>query len=94
MQKLISLLFLLALPWISIAQQFVANYDEAKVPVFTLPDVLVFNNGTRVATKKDWDKRRSEIYSIFETDVFGVVPELRRWINLFSYFESVGIWIA
>jgi len=81
MQKLISLLFLLALPWISIAQPFVANYDEAKVPVFTLPDVLVFNDGTRVATKKDWDKRRSEIYSIFEKDVFGVVPEWKGQVK-------------
>jgi len=75
MQKLVTLLFFLVLPWISNAQQFVANYDEAKVPVFMLPDVLVFNNGTPVKTKKDWDKRRNEIYSIFEKDVFGVVPE-------------------
>lgn len=81
MQKLISILFLLALPWISIAQQFVANYDEAKVPVFTLPDVLVFNDGTRVVTKKDWEKRRSEIYSIFEKVVFGVVPEWKGHIK-------------
>ena len=75
MQKLVTLLFFLVLPRISNAQQFVANYDEAKVPVFTLPDVLVFNNGTAVKTKKDWDKRRSEIYTIFEKEVFGVVPE-------------------
>jgi len=81
MQKLSCLLFLLALPWISIAQQFVANYEEAKVPVFTLPDVLVFNDGSRVATKKDWDKRRSEIYSIFEKDVFGVVSEWKGHVK-------------
>src|SRR5674476_372588 len=73
MQKLGCILFFLALPWISIAQPFVANYDEAKVPVFTLPDLLVFNDGTPVANKKDWDKRRSEIYSIFEKEVFGAV---------------------
>lgn len=81
MQKLISLLFLVALPWISISQPFVANYDEAKVPVFTLPDVLVFNDGTRVVTKKDWEKRRGEIYSIFEKDVFGVVPEWKGQVK-------------
>ncbi len=75
MQKLVTFLFFLVLPWISNAQQFVANYDEAKVPVFTLPDVLVFNNGTLVKTKKDWDRRRNEIYTIFEKEVFGVVPE-------------------
>ena len=81
MQKLGCLLFLLALPWISIAQQFVANYDEAKVPAYKLPDVLVFNDGTRVVTKKDWDKRRSEIYSIFEKEVFGVVPEWKGHVK-------------
>lgn len=81
MQKLGCLLFFLALPWISIAQPFVANYDEAKVPVFTLPDVLVFNDGTPVANKKDWDKRRSEIYSIFEKEVFGVVPEWKGQVK-------------
>ena len=81
MQKLGCLLFFLALPWISIAQPFVANYDEAKVPVFTLPDVLVFNDGTPVASKKDWDKRRSEIYSIFEKEVFGVVPEWKGQVK-------------
>lgn len=65
----------LVLPCLSMAQQFVPNYDEAKVPVFTLPDPLVFNNGTAVTGKKDWDKRRSEIYAVFEKEVFGVVPE-------------------
>lgn len=81
MQNLGCILFFLALPWISIAQPFVANYDEAKVPVFTLPDVLVFNDGTPVASKKDWDKRRSEIYSIYEKEVFGVVPEWKGQVK-------------
>ena len=75
MCKLCSFLFFLIFPFICNAQQFVANYDEAKVPVYTLPDVLVFNNGTPVITKKDWEKRRGEIYTIFEKEVFGVVPE-------------------
>jgi len=90
MQKLGCLLFLLALPWISIAQQFVANYDEAKVPAYKLPDVLVFNDGTRVVTKKDWDKRRSEIYSIFEKEVFGVVPEWKGHVKSTVVSQKVG----
>ena len=81
MCKLISFLLFLVLPWISNAQQFVANYDEAKVPVYTLPDVLVFNNGIPVKTKKDWEKRRSEIYTIFEKEVFGVVPEWKGHVK-------------
>jgi len=90
MQKLGCLLFLLALPWISIAQQFVANYDEAKVPAYKLPDVLVFNDGTRVVTKKDWVKRRSEIYSIFEKEVFGVVPEWKGHVKSTVVSQKVG----
>jgi len=81
MRKLVIFLYFLALPWISNAQQFVANYDEAKVPVYTLPDVLVFNNGTPVKTKKDWERRRSEIYTIFEKEVFGVVPEWKGHVK-------------
>ena len=75
MKKAINFLLLLLLPWLSMAQQFVANYDEAKVPDYTLPDPLVFNDGTPVTNKNEWEKRRGEIYHIFEKEVFGVVPE-------------------
>jgi len=30
------------------SQEFVANYDEGKVPEYTLPDPLIFNNGSKV----------------------------------------------
>lgn len=56
------------------AQQFADNYDEAKVPAYTLPDPLVFNNGVKVQNKKDWDKRRDEIFKIFENEVYGISP--------------------
>ena len=57
------------------AQQFVANYDESKVPAYTLPDPLVFNDGSKVINKKDWDKRRTELLRIFENEVYGISPE-------------------
>jgi hypothetical protein len=56
------------------AQEFVANYDESKVPAYVLPDPLVFNNGDKVLTRKDWDKRRPEILRIFENEVYGISP--------------------
>ena len=56
------------------AQQFVANYDEAKVPSYTLPDPLVFNNGVKVQNTKGWDKRRTEIFKMFENEVYGISP--------------------
>jgi hypothetical protein len=57
------------------AQQFVANYDESKVPEFTLPDPLVFNNGRKVRNIRAWSKRRAEIYSKFQNEVYGVSPQ-------------------
>ncbi len=56
-------------------QTFVANYDESKVPVYQLPDPLVFKNGGPVKSVKDWKKRRAEIFSLFENEMYGKVPE-------------------
>jgi len=74
-------MFLALLPWLSFSQQFVANYDENKVPAYTLPNPLVFNNGSAVTSKKEWEKRRREIYSVFEKEVFGVVPEWKGHVK-------------
>lgn len=49
-------------------------YDENKVPKFDLPDPLKFNNGERVKSKEDWQTRRREIHSLFESQVFGKSP--------------------
>jgi len=51
------------------------NYDEAKVPKYTLPDPLVLADGQRVTDAKTWhEKRRPEILRLFETYVYGKVP--------------------
>lgn len=69
----ISLLTILNVVTLS-AQQFVVNYDEAKVPAYTLPDPLVFNNGAKVQNNKEWVKRRTEIFKMFENEVYGISP--------------------
>jgi len=56
------------------AQQFVANYDETKVPVYKLPDPLVFNNWDKVQNRKEWINRRAELLEIFENEVYGISP--------------------
>jgi len=56
------------------SQEFVANYDESKVPAYTLPDPLIFNSGSKVQNKKQWDTRRTEIFKLFETEIYGVAP--------------------
>jgi len=53
------------------AQETPANYDESKVGSYTLPDPLVFNDGTPVRTAADWNRRRAEIVELFEENVFG-----------------------
>ena len=51
------------------------NYDEAKVPGYTLPDPLVMRDGARVTDAKTWlAKRRLEILRLFQTHVYGKSP--------------------
>ena len=50
--------FLLIFSATLFAQTFVPNYDESKMPPYTLADPLVFNNGQPVKNKKDWEKEK------------------------------------
>ena len=54
--------------------EFVANYDEDKVPDYTLPDPLIFEDGTEVGDAASWQRRRAEILSLFESQVYGKMP--------------------
>jgi hypothetical protein len=52
-----------------------ANYDEAKVPAYTLPELLVCADGTKVEDSQVWQqKRRGEILKLFEEQMFGKAP--------------------
>ena len=54
----------------------VSNYDEAKVPPYTLPDPLKLANGERVTSAEEWFKRcRPEILKFYQTEIYGRVPE-------------------
>jgi hypothetical protein len=49
-----------------------ANYDESKVPQYTLPDPLTLSSGEKVTDVKTWsERRRPELLHLFETQVFG-----------------------
>jgi len=55
-----------------------ANYDESKVPPYTLPDPLVHGDGTPVRTAADWrERRRPELLGLFAREVYGRTPEGR-----------------
>jgi len=49
------------------------NYDETRVPPYTLPDVLGSAAGS-IKTPAQWMSRRNEILDLFRTNVYGRSP--------------------
>jgi hypothetical protein len=52
-----------------------ANFDETKVPPYSLPDPLQLNNGKEVTTPQMWwQLRRPEIVELFDGEIYGRLP--------------------
>jgi len=68
----VTTIFVCALAATAVAQS--ANYDETKVPQYTLPDPLTATDGSTVADADAWRKRRGEIFRLFESQMFGKAP--------------------
>jgi hypothetical protein len=52
-----------------------ANYDEAKVGTYTLPDPLRLENGNPVTSPEVWlHKRRPEILDLYKEKIYGQTP--------------------
>jgi hypothetical protein len=59
------------------AQEPIINLDENKVVRYTLPDPLLSANGRKVVSSLQWNQeRRPELLHLFETHVYGKVPQL------------------
>ncbi len=51
------------------------NYDEAKVPEYTLPNPLSMSDGIKVTDADMWrTQRRPELLSLFKEHVYGAMP--------------------
>ena len=58
-----------------LSAQYVANYDESKIPTYTLPDPLVGEGGEKIENAESWKKvRRPELLDLFAEQVYGYVP--------------------
>ncbi len=71
---LLSLLLALMPACLLAAEAPPANYDESKVPHYTLPDPLVMSDGQKVASAAQWRERRDEIVRLFENYEYGKMP--------------------
>ena len=90
----------------ALGQRPAPNYDEAKVPKYTLPDPLVMRNGERVRDAKTWqEQRRPEILELYRSEFFGRSParpaELNfevasseKALNGRAVRERVTVWLA
>jgi len=79
----IQFLFLLMLASQIVFAQFEPNYDESKVPDFTVPDPLVTFNGKKIKNVKTWEsKGRPELLKFFTENVYGEIP---RKLKISSY---------
>jgi len=71
-----------------------ANFDESKVPPYTLPDPLTLKNGQRVIDAKVWwQRRRPEIVEDFDREIYGRVPANPpkvNWELVSTTKETVG----
>ncbi len=79
MMKVLMILAAFGCLWLIASKSHAAragtNYDEAKVPQYTLPNPLVTLSGEKVADAKAWrDVRRPEVFELFCTHMFGRAP--------------------
>jgi hypothetical protein len=66
---------------------FVANYDDAQVGTYTLPDALLRADGSRVKSAKEWVGHRRYWLGKFAENVYGVTPDQRVRVR----YETVSV---
>ncbi|MBQ9336930.1 MAG: acetylxylan esterase [Lentisphaeria bacterium] len=63
-------MYIQTIPW-------TANYNEAEMPPYTLPELLQCGDGSLVRTAEEWQaKRRPELLRLFKDVMYGELPPL------------------
>lgn len=52
------------------------NYDEAKMPPYTLPDILTGVNGKKITTILEWEANRPALLNLFAENMYGHTPAI------------------
>jgi hypothetical protein len=74
----------------ALSQKIPVNYDESKMPAYTLPDPLGLPNGNPIKSKEAWEKTgRPAVLKLFAENVYGVNPFLGS-IKITSEVKSVN----
>ena len=68
---------------------FDINYDETKVPNYTLPKLLSFATGEQVKAET-WQKRRQELMSLFTEKVYGHVPNRGYTLEFHAHSQDAS----
>ncbi len=73
----------------NLSAQQKANYDEAQIPPYRLPELLVSEQGQNINTARQWwEIRRPELFNLFQNQVYGKVPEADVKINFTEIEKS------
>ena len=65
------------------------NYDESKVPSYTLPDVLRCNDGRTVTTARQWERqRRPEVLDLLSQEEYGITPRQKIKVSHQVLYEN------
>ena len=70
-----------------------ANSDESKVKMVNVPDPLEFENREKVKNRADWEKRRAELFELFDREMYGSFPENLpnvQWEQIFEKDSLIG----
>lgn len=64
-----------ALRWGAVDAEIPYGSPVSLKPVYALPELMTFQDGTKVETAEDWARRRAEIKGLYEYYMYGYLPD-------------------